>query len=120
MGVLAELAAELLGPDIGHFDLRCREALRREQCASQRDLQLQLLSRAPLRRRQRCEQPQPLCDVADRFLVRGAVEGAFSGLQPVVDRPLRERSEEHTSELQSLMRISYAVCCLKKKKEITK
>src|SRR3546814_9466470 len=28
-----------------------------------------------------------------------------------------ERSEEHTSELQSLMRISYAVFCLKKKKE---
>src|SRR3546814_8146097 len=27
------------------------------------------------------------------------------------------RSEEHTSELQSLMRISYAVFCLKKKKE---
>src|SRR3546814_1221360 len=30
------------------------------------------------------------------------------------------RSEEHTSELQSLMRISYAVCCLKKKKINTK
>src|SRR3546814_4987380 len=29
------------------------------------------------------------------------------------------RSEEHTSELQSLMRISYAVFCLKKKKEYT-
>src|SRR3546814_3411458 len=29
----------------------------------------------------------------------------------------RERSEEHTSELQSLMRISYAVFCLKKKKQ---
>src|SRR3546814_2402497 len=29
-----------------------------------------------------------------------------------------DRSEEHTSELQSLMRISYAVFCLKKKKEI--
>src|SRR3546814_6002308 len=29
---------------------------------------------------------------------------------------LRLRSEEHTSELQSLMRISYAVFCLKKKK----
>src|SRR3546814_9238366 len=27
-----------------------------------------------------------------------------------------DRSEEHTSELQSLMRISYAVCCLKNKK----
>src|SRR3546814_4985205 len=30
---------------------------------------------------------------------------------------LRSRSEEHTSELQSLMRISYAVFCLKKKKK---
>src|SRR3546814_4987895 len=30
------------------------------------------------------------------------------------------RSEEHTSELQSLMRISYAVFCLKKKKNISK
>src|SRR3546814_3274509 len=32
------------------------------------------------------------------------------------ERHRRERSEEHTSELQSLMRISYAVFCLKKKK----
>src|SRR3546814_10611792 len=41
-----------------------------------------------------------------------------------VDRPafasglfFRDRSEEHTSELQSLMRISYAVFCLKKKQQ---
>src|SRR3546814_3961385 len=34
----------------------------------------------------------------------------------LVDRALTHRSEEHTSELQSLMRISYAVFCLKKKK----
>src|SRR3546814_5959836 len=40
-------------------------------------------------------------------LGRGGVEGAFGGIS---------RSEEHTSELQSLMRISYAVFCLKKKK----
>src|SRR3546814_2402372 len=32
------------------------------------------------------------------------------------DAPRKARSEEHTSELQSLMRISYAVFCLKKKK----
>src|SRR3546814_4690948 len=32
-------------------------------------------------------------------------------------RRAHERSEEHTSELQSLMRISYAVFCLKKKKK---
>src|SRR3546814_2273451 len=37
---------------------------------------------------------------------------AGAGTHPVA-RP--ERSEEHTSELQSLMRISYAVFCLKKK-----
>src|SRR3546814_9929693 len=36
-----------------------------------------------------------------------------------VDRPCA-RSEEHTSELQSLMRISYAVFCLKKKNKQTK
>src|SRR3546814_3949299 len=35
------------------------------------------------------------------------------------ERGPRPRSEEHTSELQSLMRISYAVCCLKKKKPRT-
>src|SRR3546814_7701397 len=42
---------------------------------------------------------------------------AFEGIIPNLERRWREtdRSEEHTSELQSLMRISYAVFCLKKK-----
>src|SRR3546814_5847296 len=40
-------------------------------------------------------------------LDRGAVQGAL---------PLFTRSEAHTAELQSIMRISYAVFCLKKKK----
>src|SRR3546814_4219415 len=35
-----------------------------------------------------------------------------------VERFVADRSEEHTSELQSLMRISYAVFCLKKKKQL--
>src|SRR3546814_7666649 len=35
-----------------------------------------------------------------------------------VGQTARLRSEEHTSELQSLMRISYAVFCLKKKKQL--
>src|SRR3546814_10677090 len=60
----------------------------------------------------------------------GRAAGADLASRPVTDvtwlgyRPfdreewsqLRRRSEEHTSELQSLMRISYAVFCLKKKK----
>src|SRR3546814_2641105 len=37
-----------------------------------------------------------------------------------IDRARFGRSEEHTSELQSLMRISYAVFCLKQKKQTTK
>src|SRR3546814_2350583 len=47
----------------------------------------------------------------------------LAALAPAVERitqkhvGLQIRSEEHTSELQSLMRISYAVFCLKKKKK---
>src|SRR3546814_2118336 len=45
--------------------------------------------------------------------VRRAV---VAGLEIVINRRVRQaRSEEHTSELQSLMRISYAVFCLHKK-----
>src|SRR3546814_8578735 len=41
-------------------------------------------------------------------------------LQWLRDNGITFRSEEHTSELQSLMRISYAVFCLKKKTNTTK
>src|SRR3546814_2371918 len=55
--------------------------------------------------------------------LEGAFQHAFQGRAyegVVVDdqEEHRVRSEEHTSELQSLMRISYAVFCLKKKKDI--
>src|SRR3546814_10268065 len=49
-------------------------------------------------------------------LLRVPEPGAMPQHQPGV----RPRSEEHTSELQSLMRISYAVFCLKKKNKKTK
>src|SRR3546814_1433829 len=44
---------------------------------------------------------------------RGKAPRALRGVRQRAHRPCR--SEEHTSELQSLMRISYAVFCLKKK-----
>src|SRR3546814_1525954 len=49
------------------------------------------------------------------------VDVIFAPLLPRRDEQRRRfgRSEEHTSELQSLMRISYAVFCLKKKKNKT-
>src|SRR3546814_8800840 len=40
----------------------------------------------------------------------------FPGVGPAMVEHIFARSEEHTSELQSLMRISYAVFCLKKQK----
>src|SRR3546814_6095526 len=43
-------------------------------------------------------------------------QGALTGLSGGANA-VDNRSEEHTSELQSLMRISYAVFCLKKKKK---
>src|SRR3546814_1125868 len=42
--------------------------------------------------------------------------GLDAGMNALMRPTLYDRSEEHTSELQSLMRISYAVFCLKKKK----
>src|SRR3546814_7216478 len=51
------------------------------------------------------------------LLVRAALyRDREEGSDYVPQAPRHERSEEHTSELQSLMRISYAVFCLKKKK----
>src|SRR3546814_9053756 len=44
----------------------------------------------------------------------------YPGRLRVIEGDALDRSEEHTSELQSLMRISYAVFCLKKKKLPTK
>src|SRR3546814_9124636 len=60
------------------------------------------------------------------YAVQAANDLAVTDLVAVMPPPLiaefladRGRSEEHTSELQSLMRISYAVFCLKKKKQRT-
>src|SRR3546814_2041567 len=58
-----------------------------------------------------CISPAVLQDRHLRYVFRPQVHGGqFGEMSPDM------RSEEHTSELQSLMRISYAVFCLKKKK----
>src|SRR3546814_10436293 len=49
----------------------------------------------------------------------GIFDGDTDGSGHVSIGSAAKRSEEHTSELQSLMRISYAVFCLKKKKDTT-
>src|SRR3546814_3784393 len=58
---------------------------------------------------------------AFRLLFHSELEGYLEALaSTLLDGIDVRRSEEHTSELQSLMRISYAVFCLKKKKRTNK
>src|SRR3546814_5577031 len=57
-------------------------------------------------------------DLAGRTSRARALTGSWRTAPPPCWCWGKSRSEEHTSELQSLMRISYAVFCLKKKKKI--
>src|SRR3546814_4213353 len=52
-----------------------------------------------------------------RNTVAKNVADTYAAFGTMFWKPNSDRSEEHTSELQSLMRISYAVFCLKKKKK---
>src|SRR3546814_2023953 len=74
------------------------------------DLPLAQRACQPFRFRMRSRRDQDLCprDVA-RAVLPDHHQSRLIGREPA------PRSEEHTSELQSLMRISYAVFCLKKK-----
>src|SRR3546814_3159631 len=56
----------------------------------------------------------------DRLIMPDRDSGVLDqlALRGMADELIALRSEEHTSELQSLMRISYAVFCLKKKKQL--
>src|SRR3546814_7328765 len=55
----------------------------------------------------------PACDHGDNPIICASPHPALGGFSEYVAVP-EARSEEHTSELQSLMRISYAVFCLQK------
>src|SRR3546814_3304864 len=57
----------------------------------------------------------PIADLID--CIEGALKTPVQAAVKREDEQAFARSEEHTSELQSLMRISYAVFCLKKKKQ---
>src|SRR3546814_2165240 len=57
--------------------------------------------------------------LAARSQIKFTPKDELEGLVAEAGLHVTRRSEEHTSELQSLMRISYAVFCLKKKKSMT-
>src|SRR3546814_6368920 len=67
-----------------------------------------------------CHKAMPSCQKADWILpIASGSKGRFMAVG-VLASFSAFRSEEHTSELQSLMRISYAVFCLKKKNQTHK
>src|SRR3546814_5326789 len=78
------------------------------------------LDRVPMRQENMLPWEILLSESQERMLI--VVEkGKEAIVEQIFDKWDLNRSEEHTSELQSLMRISYAVLCLKKKiQRITK
>src|SRR3546814_1386581 len=111
-GIPAQVAQIALGPLVDLFlqqllfdllEVRCRRRLRHVAAAKDQDADAFVRGTEGLRR---------LADLQadERRLERCGQRAHFD----IVAR--HDRSEEHTSELQSLMRISYAVFCLKKKK----
>src|SRR3546814_2118959 len=73
----------------------------------------------------RCSSREPPCGIGTKIAGRPMASRSAAVVAPArvitrcAARRRAPRSEEHTSELQSLMRISYAVFCLKKKKTNT-
>src|SRR3546814_5822306 len=65
-------------------------------------------------------QPPPAAGMHEGAVAAADIEDGAPEALAIGGDPLLSRSEEHTSELQSLMRISYAVFCLKKKTKQTK
>src|SRR3546814_1232353 len=107
--------------DDHHVDERLVLSLGMEEPRQLRGCSFSILFVLPVARR-----PDPLQAAYQGLAVRNTCLSLAQFLQQLarvddrcIDRELRsQRSEEHTSELQSLMRISYAVFCLKKKKQI--
>src|SRR3546814_7329883 len=118
--------------DVCSSDLSLRQGSRRgprkraarhrhpESPVSHRSLPLYPSASAGRRIDRRCARPrvpvyssEPLLE-ADEEEAPARIEGQIVEAVGVI--ALEERSEEHTSELQSLMRSSYAVFCLKKNK----
>src|SRR3546814_7390451 len=91
---------------VGRMDVELRELVRQHERGAAK-LQLDVAD-APAR----LDEAELLGGAED---VAVEVNRLLRGLCAQIDKELTYRSEEHTSGLQSLMRISYAVFCLKKK-----
>src|SRR3546814_9999456 len=116
---ISDWSSDVCSSDLPYKECSCRiKAVEPRQCLAGLDI---------LARRKWAAAPAMNKDLHARFVMAGAkahmIGGAFiskGDRNGPMDRERRRskgdpRSEEHTSELQSLMRSSYAVFCLKKK-----
>src|SRR3546814_10414746 len=106
--MVAAISGSLVGVFLDQFDLVCQ--VRGATASSEKRSPL---LQAPIRR---CALFGVGLDMRGPFRVL-VKEWGGAAVQFLSPRIRLRRSEEHTSELQSLMRISYAVFCLKKKKQ---
>src|SRR3546814_2383257 len=121
---ISDWSSDVCSSDLEVLDVAAAPGLQVQQARTDGRRRAGALRRAPLRRLG----DQQAIAVAHQHAAahRRHLDGrgqrlqhdALVGLQAAELREAVGRSEEHTSELQSLMRISYAVFCLKNKKEV--
>src|SRR3546814_6736678 len=123
---ISDWSSDVCSSDLGHHALVVRAGGKLAQVGLVDHAVADAVGHAPLEQRLQLRDPRlGQVQLADRLWAPR--EHRLHGVESVqaqffIARTLRRgsRSEEHTSELQSLMRISYAVFCLKKKKDYNK
>src|SRR3546814_3604934 len=107
------------GPRVGFYDGRsvCRSSALPPRAIRPRGMDAGRMKPAGARQFE-AARPLPCREASDTKVFAKALLAANHARDgKLSDVSFADRSEEHTSELQSLMRISYAVFCLKKKKK---
>src|SRR3546814_9330642 len=111
--------SQLESDTVGAVATAAAEAAAKKRKVKRRDLKAKIRALEAEIEETRSQVPdEPLYGMTPKL--EGAIVRALEQQRyPVIPRLLRPRSEEHTSELQSLMRISNDVFCLKKKNSKT-
>src|SRR3546814_7556528 len=113
---ISDWSSDVCSSDLAQLHRTCAGVRDTRRRAARAGARLAPARPEPPARRRRPRQPAAAAPVGKHHR-RGEAAGAG---RAAADRRTAQRSEEHTSELQSLMRISYAVFCLKKKKKPSK
>src|SRR3546814_10696350 len=113
---ISDWSSDVCSSDLYRHRAQRQEPVQRGRCVQESPAILQIIKRDEhLRGGQPARAKQVGIAAGKQYLPGGSGGLRVFQICPAAFRQ-PQRSEEHTSELQSLMRISYAVFCLKKKK----